>query len=323
VRPGGRPGEVGPDEGREAEDLAIDGGCVATAERTLSFLRQTFVPPFAPPEAPSPSTRAHFHPFPGTEEESMTSDARGRLPRPSVPALRPGARPPLSYRPTAPAGARPPLSRLPTAPAIAGLVCLPAFLLGCGQRASEDAPDAHLPAVEVAEASPAEAFLDNLAAHCGSAFRGGLTLEPPGDDMLTGTEALIVHFRECGPDTVRIPFHIEIEETGSWDRSRTWILSLAPGERLELRHDHREPDGTPSERTMYGGFTETPGTPERQDFVSVQRTEESGYARGWRIEIVPGERYTYGTTRRGEWSWRVDFDLTEPVDPPPPPWGHG
>lgn len=309
MRPGGRPGEVGPDEGREAEDLAMDGGCVATAERTLSFLRQTFVPPFAPPEAPSPSTRAHFHPLPGTEEAFMISHTRARLPRTDVPALHPGTRP-------AP-------SRRPKAPAVTGLVCLSALLLGCGQQAPEDAPGADMPAVEVAEVSPAEAFLDNLAAHCGSAFRGGLTLEPPGDDMLTGTEALIVHFRECGPDTVRIPFHIEIEETGSWDRSRTWILTPAPGERLELRHDHREPDGTPSERTMYGGFTETPGTPERQDFVSVQRTEESGYARGWRIEIVPGERYTYGTTRRGEWSWRVDFDLTEPVDPPPPPWGHG
>jgi hypothetical protein len=200
----------------------------------------------------------------------------------------------------------------------AGLLLLPALLLGCGRDAPEEAPaDGGTP-----EASPASAFLENLALHCGQAFRGGLTLEPPGDDMLTGTEELIVHFRECGADTLRIPFHIEMEETQSWDRSRTWILTLAPDGRLELRHDHREPDGTPSERTMYGGFTETPGTPQRQDFVSVERTAESGYARGWRIEIVPGERYTYGTTRRGEWSWRIDFDLTEAVDPPPPPWGH-
>ena len=199
------------------------------------------------------------------------------------------------------------------------LLLLPGLLLGCGQDAPEEAPAGDAPA----EASPASAFLENLALHCGNAFRGGLTLEPPGDDMLTGTEELIVHFRECGPDTLRIPFHIEMEETQSWDRSRTWILTLAPEDRLELRHDHREPDGSPSERTMYGGFTETPGTAERQDFVSVERTEESGYARGWRIEIVPGVRYTYGTTRRGEWSWRVDFDLSHPVEPPPPPWGHG
>jgi hypothetical protein len=170
--------------------------------------------------------------------------------------------------------------------------------------------------------SPADLFLANLAAHCGSAFSGGLTLEPPGDDMLTGTEELVVHFRECGADTLRIPFHIEIEDAGSWDRSRTWMLMRTADGGLELRHDHRESDGSESANTMYGGFTATPGTAERQDFVSEQRTQESGYPRGWRIEIVPGERYTYGTTRQGEWSWRIDFDLTQEVPIPPAPWGH-
>jgi hypothetical protein len=208
-------------------------------------------------------------------------------------------------------------------PALASLL-----LLGCGGEAP--GPNAQGtgglaadPSPSAAAVSPAEAFLENLAAHCGSAYPGGLTLEPPGDDMLTGTEELVVHFRECDGDTLRIPFHIEVEATGSWDRSRTWILTRASADRLELRHDHREPDGRPSETTMYGGFTETEGTSARQDFVSAQRTEESGFPRGWRIEVVPGERYTYGTTRRGEWSWRIDFDLSQPIAPPPAPWGHG
>jgi predicted small lipoprotein YifL len=206
------------------------------------------------------------------------------------------------------------------------LVAAALALAACGadgppERPGAD-PDTAASASTDAEASPAELFLANLASQCGSAFSGGLTLEPPGDDMLTGTEELIVHFRDCGADTLRIPFHIEIEDAGTWDRSRTWMLMRAPGGGLELRHDHREPDGSHSATTMYGGFTETPGTAERQDFVSVQRTEESGYARGWRIEIVPGERYTYGTTRQGEWSWRIDFDLTQAVPPPPAPWGH-
>jgi hypothetical protein len=210
------------------------------------------------------------------------------------------------------------LSNLVTAVAIAPL------LFACGGDGSAGdgqagrAPERAAPAMTGA---PSEVFLKNLAVHCGQAFSGRLTLEPPGDDMLTGTEELIVHVRECGADTLRIPFHIEVEATGEWDRSRTWILTRAPGDRLELRHDHREPDGSPSERTMYGGFSETPGTGSRQDFVSVERTEESGYPRGWRIEIVPGERYTYGTTRRGEWSWRIDFDLSRRVEAPPAPWG--
>jgi hypothetical protein len=197
-------------------------------------------------------------------------------------------------------------------------------LTACGAPpATEDdaAIDATVNSADAAAIS--RAFLANLASHCGEAFPGGLTLEPPGDDMLRGDELLLVHFRECpaSGDTVRIPFHIEAEP-GEWNRSRTWILTLADDGGLELRHDHREPDGSPSEVTFYGGFSDPPGTAIRQDFTSAERTESSGFHRGWRIEIEPGVRYTYGTTRRGEWSWRIDFDLTTPVDPPPAPWGH-
>jgi hypothetical protein len=165
-----------------------------------------------------------------------------------------------------------------------------------------------------------DAFWSHLEAECGRAYEGRLGLEPPGDEMLTGTELLVAHFRECGEDELRIPFHIEIEDTGEWDRSRTWVLLREPGA-LELRHDHRRPDGEPDEHTWYGGMVMEGGTATRQDFLSAERTEEAGYLRGWRIEILPGQRYSYGTTRRGEWSWRVDFDLSRPVDPPPPPWG--
>lgn len=42
---------------------------------------------------------------------------------------------------------------------------------------------------------------------------------------------------------------------------------------------------------------------------------------GWRIEIVPGERYTCGTIRGEEYPWRVDSDLTREVPAPPAPWG--
>lgn len=244
-----------------------------------------------------------------------------RLPSPPGSSMSP---PPSSRGTSGPFPA--PIPSLP--PALLALAAVSLLAVGCGGEApGEDGAPGSSEALASGDpgqppSAPAQAFLANLALHCGSAYSGGLTLEPPGDDMLTGTEELIVHFRECDGDTLRLPFHIELEETASWDRSRTWVLTPASGDRLELRHDHREPDGTPSERTMYGGFTETPGTPERQDFVSVERTEESGFPRGWRIEVVPGERYTYGTTRRGEWSWRIDFDLSRPVPVPPAPWGH-
>jgi hypothetical protein len=223
--------------------------------------------------------------------------------------------------PEGPGSLRTCLERLPLPLALVAL-----SLAGCGgEPPPEDAlPDpAEARSEEVAAATPADLFHGHLAELCGRAFAGGLTLEPPGDDMLTGTEELIVHFRTCGADTLRIPFHIEIEETGAWDRSRTWMIMRSGAGALELRHDHREPDGTPSATTMYGGVSDPPGTANRQEFPAVERTGESGVPRGWRIEIVPGERYTYGTTRRGEWSWRVDFDLTREVPPPPAPWGHG
>ena len=170
-------------------------------------------------------------------------------------------------------------------------------------------------------AAPQDAYWANLAAHCGNAYGGRLTLEPPGDDMLTGTEELVVHFRGCGADTLRLPFHIEDEEDGSWDRSRTWVFMRTPTG-IELRHDHRHEDGTPDEDTWYGGHTREPGTATRQEFVFAERTAADGSLLGWRVEIVPGERYTYGTIRGAEWTWRVDFDLTRTVPAPPAPWGH-
>jgi hypothetical protein len=200
--------------------------------------------------------------------------------------------------------------------------CVPfviaALLLGaCGQeRPDGDAPvdPAGLPDAQLA-------FWQNLGAHCPNAFPGGLTLEPPGDDMLTGTEELVVHFRECGEREIRAPFHVEVESDGTWDRSRTWIFRIADG-RLELRHDHRHQDGGEHDSNFYGGFTEDAGTPNRQEFIFTDRPAADGLVRGWRIEIHPGERYTYGTIRDGDWTWRVDFDLSRTVEPPPAPWGH-
>lgn len=172
------------------------------------------------------------------------------------------------------------------------------------------------------ELLPHELFFNALSEQCGNAYPGGLTLEPPGDDMLTGTELLIVHFRECDENQLKLPFHIELEEAEDWDRSRTWIFTKHE-DGLELRHDHRKPDGSNDDVTMYGGHSVEGGGAMRFEFQSIPRTEETGIFRGWRVEIVPGERYTYGTIRGTEWSWRIDFDLSEPIaELPPAPWGH-
>jgi hypothetical protein len=175
---------------------------------------------------------------------------------------------------------------------------------------------------ENAEIDTHAAFMANLAHHCGQAFPGALALEPPGDDMLTGTEQLLVHFRDCEGEEIRIPFHIEIEGEDRWDRSRTWYLIRHP-DRLELRHDHRRADGAEDARTWYGGFTTGPGTATRQDFLSPERTRAAGVDVGWRVEIEPGRRYAYGTTYDGDYDWRIEFDLSAPLgEPIPHAWGH-
>ncbi len=200
------------------------------------------------------------------------------------------------------------------------------FLLGgCGEAEAPDgepAPSADGPgeaSLEIAEAH--RAFMENLAVPCGEAFPGGLVFEPEGDEMLTGTEELLVHFRSCEPHEVQIPFHVEVEATGEWDRSRTWYVMVVDGG-LELRHDHRMADGSEDTRTWYGGFSVGEGSATRQDFASPERTEAAGVPVGWRIEIEPGHHYRYGTTWDGEYDWLIEFDLSEAISGEiPPAWG--
>jgi len=197
------------------------------------------------------------------------------------------------------------------------LLTIPFFVLA--ERCGTDQPETAASGDPDRDAQ--SAFLANLSAHCGEAFPGRLIFEPEGDDMLTGTELLLVHFRDCEEDEVRIPFHVEVEADDSWDRSRTWVVTRVP-EGLELRHDHREPDGSESTRTWYGGFSVGEGTANRQDFASPERTEAAGVPVGWRIEIEPGVHYRYGTTLDGEFDWMIEFDLSEPLDGAiPPVWG--
>jgi hypothetical protein len=210
-------------------------------------------------------------------------------------------------------------------PALAGrhhllLLAAALTLAACG---GPDAPADAGPAETSDEtASPAAAFLANLNIHCGQAFPGRLAIEPPGDEMLDDDDRLIVHMRGCGEEEMLLPFHIEKASDGSVDRSRTWIYRLHDGNRLELRHDHRQEDGTEDEVTWYGAFTLADGSPTQQEFLREEPGAD-GLVRGWRVIIEPGVRYVYGTIRGDEWTWRVDFDLSSPLDElPPPPWGY-
>jgi hypothetical protein len=159
--------------------------------------------------------------------------------------------------------------------------------------------------------TPRDAFWANLQSLCPGAAEGEVIQVPEGDTQIPPDAGLVVHFRECGERELRFPVHVND------NRSRTWVF-IRHDDSLELRHDHRYEDGTEESNTWYGAHTIDEGTSTQQEFIF----ERDGMQVGWRVEVEPGERYTYGTIREGAWRHHLVFDLGRTVDAPPPPWGH-
>lgn len=183
---------------------------------------------------------------------------------------------------------------------------------GCAQRGI----------VEV-DATAAAQFLSRLSQHCGKAYAGRITANEPAapDDAFAG-QALVMHVRDCGTQEVRVPFHVGA------DHSRTWVLTDTPAG-LQLKHDHRHADGSADVLTMYGGVSVDAGSVERQEFPADQESRDLFVRQQipvsvdnvWAMEIVPGERFVYELTRPNR-VFRVEFDLTVPVELPPDAWGY-
>ncbi len=174
-------------------------------------------------------------------------------------------------------------------------------------------------------AAPADAFLAAIAAHCGQAYEGRIVANAPKSatpDPFEG-QRLVMHVRGCETPASRIeiPFHV------GDDRSRTWILTRT-GTGLRLKHDHRHADGSPDAMTMYGGDTASTGSAGRQAFP-VDAESVAMFRRGgltasventWAMEVHP-HAFVYELARPNGRLFRVEFDLTRPVAPPPTPWG--
>lgn len=164
-----------------------------------------------------------------------------------------------------------------------------------------------------------DAFFESLGALCGKAFEGRLVSSDAADADMAG-ERLVMHVRECAPDEVRIPFHV-----GS-DRSRTWVVTrTAAG--LRLKHDHRHEDGSEDFLTQYGGDTASAGSSTRQEFPADAYSKDLFMREGravsvdnvWAVEVTDA-MYAYELKRPNRF-FRVEFDLTTPVETPPAPWG--
>ncbi|MFC3714936.1 hypothetical protein ACFONC_02050 [Luteimonas soli] len=174
--------------------------------------------------------------------------------------------------------------------------------------------------------APADAFMAALASHCGQAFAGRIVVDEPaapGPDAFAG-KALVMHVRGCDAPAreLRVPFHV------GDDHSRTWVITRTV-DGLRLKHDHRHADGSEDVLTMYGGDTAAPGSAVRQEFpvdaesiaLFEREGSEASVTNTWAMEVEPGERFLYELSRPGGRLFQVEFDLSRPVDLPPPPWG--
>jgi len=207
------------------------------------------------------------------------------------------------------------------------LTCAAALFL-CIPLAACDSPPG-----PTQEPSPQDLFFERLSLLCGKAYAGLLVSDQEADaDMVA--KPMIMHAASCDLNEIQIPFHIA-EGPDKWNRSRTWIITRTD-QGLRLKHRHRHEDGSLDAVTNYGGDTNSAGTAERQEFPVDAESIASFQANGlhqsvtnvWAVEISPpgqsNAHFSY-ELRRPETAdgrhFRVEFDLSKPVTPPPPPWG--
>jgi hypothetical protein len=165
-------------------------------------------------------------------------------------------------------------------------------------------------------------FFADLASHCGKAFVGKVVSNDSADKAMS-EQRLVMHVRECSDTELKVPFHV------GDDSSRTWVITKTTGG-LRLKHDHRHKDGSPDAVTFYGGDTPAGflGSAIAQSFPVDAESIENFMANGldksvtnvWHLYLSP-EIFTYRLSRDDR-EFRVDFDLTNPVEVPAAPWGH-
>jgi hypothetical protein len=191
--------------------------------------------------------------------------------------------------------------------------------------AAKPAPAAPAPGVSTSLLT--HAFMTAINRHCGNAYAGRVLVDTPAtpDSPFAG-KSLVMHVRDCGDDEVRIPFHV------GEDHSRTWVFGRVPAG-LQLKHDHRHEDGSPDAVTMYGGESSGGRLTNKGliriefpvDAESIASFKANGLpasvANTWAVELSQ-DRFVYELSRPNGRLFRVEFDLTNPVVPlPPPPWG--
>jgi hypothetical protein len=167
------------------------------------------------------------------------------------------------------------------------------------------------------ESTSVDKFLANLKTHCGNSYEGVITSGGREGDGFVG-ERLTMQILSCEENRIRIPFHV------GENYSRTWIITKQDWGKLQLKHDHRKPDGTNDEVTMYGGTATNTGTENLQIFPADQETFDLldyAVANVWWITI-DNDSFTYNLRRvNTDRLFTVTFDLKKPIEKQPEPWG--
>ncbi len=162
------------------------------------------------------------------------------------------------------------------------------------------------------------AFWQKLEGLCDQAFAGQVDdVTEYYRDALIGRD-LLAHGVSCDEERIHVALHVDD------DRSRNWILTIVDGT-IRLKHDHRHRDGTEEDISQYGGDAPVPGLDHRQIFPADAHTAEILAKRAdnfWFMDFVDEDTFQYGVhwPKHGH-SVRLTFDLSEPVEPPPLPWG--
>lgn len=166
---------------------------------------------------------------------------------------------------------------------------------------------------------PADVFMDTLNTHCGQAYEGRVVSTDEVDADFA-KERLVMHVRECADSEIRVPFHV------GEDRSRTWVITRTDAG-LRLKHDHRHEDGSEDAVTQYGGDSSEVTSAYRVEFpvdeysIRMFNQEDllASVTNVWAVEATD-QTFAYELSRENRF-FRVEFDLTQSVDAPPPPWG--
>lgn len=187
------------------------------------------------------------------------------------------------------------------------------MFISCGRQAGNDSASsgADTPASPVLSSEVQQAFFNNLALFCGKAFGGKQVFRSHHGAGWAHLE-LVMLVRDCEADKLAIPFRV------GDDYSRTWLFLVEDGQ-LRFRHDHRHPDGTPEEETLYGGYADNRGTAFVQYFPADDYTAgliDGGGGNVWTVSISEDlSTFTYRLDRDGEKRFVIEFDLNQPLDP--------